>query len=150
MTSTALFTQFGRETYVLPEAKRKETSIRDFEGHMVEAFKLRSLATRFGYTRGQAQDGGWFYDYAKTFPGLGLKVQLSFSGNGLPEENRSVALADISFQQAAAEEAVSCEMSEGMPLDEVPAVLLSECYNDLRTIAASGTGYDPAWEKKVY
>ena len=42
------------------------------------------------------------------------------------------------------------QMSEGVPLGEVPAVLLSECYNDLRTIAAGGTGHDPAWEKRVY
>jgi hypothetical protein len=41
------------------------------------------------------------------------------------------------------------QMSGGMALDEVPAVLLSECYNDLRTVAATGTGYDPQWEKKV-
>ena len=39
--------------------------------------------------------------------------------------------------------------SAGMALDEVPAVLLSECYNDLRTIAAAGTGCDPEWEKKI-
>jgi len=32
---------------------------------------------------------------------------------------------------------------------EVPAVLLSECYNDLRAIAATGTGDDLEWEKKI-
>jgi hypothetical protein len=144
-----IFTQFGRTTYSLPEGKGKETAINDFEGHLVEAFKLRSLATKVGYTRGQTQDGGWFYDYLKSFPGLGLKVVLEFSGNGLPEENRTVALKQIYFQQSAAEEEPMIEMSGGMALDEVPAVLLSECYNDLRTIAAAGTGFDPEWEKKV-
>jgi len=144
-----LFTQFGRETYALPEEKNKETAIDDFCGHMVEAFKLRSLATRFGYIRGQAQDGGWFFEYIKSFPGMGLKVLLTFSGNGLPEENRTVALKDISFQQAAPEETPMMQMSGGMALEEVPAVLLSECYSDLRTIAATGTGYDSEWEKKV-
>src|SRR5262249_26089358 len=77
----ALFTQFGRVPYALPAEKQNGTSIDDFQGYMVEAFKLRGLATKGGYTRGQAQDGGWFYDYQKTFPGLGLKVQLGFSGN---------------------------------------------------------------------
>ena len=144
-----LFTQFGRATYTLPEEKQKETAINDFEGHLVEAFRLRSLATKFGYTRDQSQDGGWFYDYIKSFPGLGLKSVLNFSGNGLPEENRSVALKDISFQQSAGEEDAMMGMSAGMALDEVPAVLLSECYNDLRTISAAGSGFDPEWEKKV-
>ena len=125
-------------------------AINDFCGHMVEAFKLRSLAAKFGYTRGQAQDGGWFFDYIKSFPGMGLKVVLNFSGNGLPEENRTVALKDLAFQQAASDEEPMMQMSGGMALDEVPAVLLSECFNDLRAIAATGTGQDPEWEKKVY
>jgi HEAT repeat protein len=146
---TPLFTQFGRTTYSLPEEKRKETAINDFEGHLVEAFKFRSLATKLGYTRGQAQDGGWFYDYLKSFPGLGLKVVLEFSGNSLPEDNRIVAMKQIYFQQAAAEEGPLMQMSGGMALGEVPAVLLSECYNDFRTIAAAGTGFDPEWKKTV-
>jgi hypothetical protein len=29
----------------------------------------------------------------------------------------------------------------------VPAVLLSECYNDMRLIAAEGRGFDPQWER---
>jgi len=33
-------------------------------------------------------------------------------------------------------------------LARIPKVLLSECYNDLRLIAADGSGYDPQWEKK--
>ena len=99
MTSRRCSRSLAVRTYALPDEKRNATSIGDFQGYMVEAFKLRSLATKFGYTRGQAQDGGWFYDYAKTFSGLGLKVELSFSGNGLPEENRSVALTDLSFQR---------------------------------------------------
>lgn len=144
-----LFAQFGRASYALPEDKRKETAISDFEGHMVEAFKLRSLATRFGYTRGQTEDGGWFYEYRKSFPGMGLRIALSFSGNGLPEENRTVALKDISFHQAADEEQALMGTSGGMQLEQVPAVLLSECYSDLRTIAATGPGYDPQWEKKI-
>jgi hypothetical protein len=146
---TPLFTQFGRSAYAVPEEKRKETAITEFEGHLVEAFRLRSMATKFGYTRGQAQDGGWFYDYAKGFPGLGLKVVLEFSGNGLPEENRTVALKQVYFQQSAAEEESMMHMSGGMPLEDVPAVLLSECHNDLASIAAAGTGFDPEWEKKV-
>jgi hypothetical protein len=145
-----LFTQFGRVPYALPAEKRNETSIDDFQGYMVEAFKLRGLATKSGYTRGQAQDGGWFYDYQKTFPGLGLCVQLQFSGNGLPEENRQVALTSLSFQKSAPEESGFVLQSGSLPLDEIPAVLLTECYNDLATIAKTGSGFDPEWEKKVY
>jgi len=143
-----LFVQFGREQYALPEDKRKAKSIDEFKGFMVEAFKLRGLATKFGYTRGETQDGGWFYDYVKSFPGLGLAVDLSFSGNGLPEENRTVALTEMSFRKTA-QEGNRFGARPSLSLSEVPSVLLSECYNDLRTIAQSGTGFDPDWEKNL-
>ncbi len=37
-----------------------------------------------------------------------------------------------------------------MSLGEVPAVLLTECWNDIRQIAAEGPGFDADWEKKGY
>jgi hypothetical protein len=95
------------------------------------------------------QDGGWFFDYVKQFPGLGLKAILNFSGNGLPEENRMVALTEFSFQKSGNQDEMNHFASPSLPLSEIPAVLLSECYNDLRSLAALGPGFDPEWEKKV-
>ena len=92
-----LFEQFGRGEYVLADDMRRETEIKDFEGHLVETFKLRGRATALGYTRGQSEDAGWFYTYKKTFLGLGLEAFIEFTGNGLPEENRAVALKSLSF-----------------------------------------------------
>ncbi len=37
-----------------------------------------------------------------------------------------------------------------LPLGKVPSVLLSECYNDVKQIAAEGTGFDPKWKEKSY
>jgi hypothetical protein len=147
---TPLFTQFGRGVFALPEDRQAAVSLDDFQGHMVEAFKLRGLAAKFGYTRGAAEDGGWFYEYLKLFLGLGLDVHLGFSGNGLPEENRTVALTALTFRRARPREAGGSPPGSGssIPLSEIPAVLVAECYNDLRTIAANGSGFDPEWEKK--
>lgn len=146
-----LFAQFAREPYELPEGQRRETAVKDFEGHLLEAFKLRGLATKFGYTRGAPQDGGWYYEYLKSFPGLGLEVHLGFSGNGLPEENRTVALTNMTFERKTlGEEPGVNRRGASVPLKELPAVLLSECVGDLRALAAAGTGHDPEWEKKVY
>jgi hypothetical protein len=142
-----LFTQFGRDAYSLPDDQRSQTALNDFEGHMVEAFKLRGLATKLGYTRGETQDGGWFFDYVKRFPGLGLEARLEFSGNGLPEENRTVALVALSFRKTAAQQDGALPFTGGSLLSDIPAVLVTECYNDLRAIAATGTGYDPQWQK---
>lgn len=139
-----LFQQLGKGTYVLPEEKAKSDAIKDFEGHLVEAFALRGRALKLGYTRGAAEDGGWFHVYEKRFPTLGLVAVLEFTGNPLPEENRTVALLNMSFSSSGEQ---SWQRGR-FPLGEVQKVLLSECYNDLRLIAAEGTGFDPAWEKK--
>jgi len=137
-----LFQQLGKGHYTLPETKAGYDAIQDFEGHLLEAFALRGRALKLGYTRGPAEDGGWFHVYEKRFPTLGLQAVLEFTGNPLPEENRTVALLNLSF-------ASSADHSRGkLSLSKVPKVLLSECYNDLRLIAAEGTGYDTDWQKK--
>nr|WP_268266444.1 DUF4132 domain-containing protein [Pseudomonas morbosilactucae] len=133
-----LFQQLGKGVYQLPEGQGDAHSIEDFKGHLLETFALRSRALKLGYTRGATEDAGWFYTYEKFFVSLGLSADIRFTGNPLPESNRTVALVDLTFY------------SEGysLPLAEVPTILLSECYNDLRLIAAQGTGFDPDWEKK--
>jgi len=143
-----LFDQFGRQNFKLSEENQNETDVADFQGHVLEAFKLRGRANKLGYTRGQAQDGGWFFDYHKRFPTLGIEATIEFTGNGMPEENRTVALTILHFDRVA-EGGESFGGASKMMLSEVPSVLLSECWNDIRAIAAEGTGFDPAWEKKT-
>ncbi|HNW64160.1 MAG TPA: DUF4132 domain-containing protein, partial [Piscinibacter sp.] len=140
-----LFQQLGKGNYALPEAKAKDDAIKDFEGHLIEAFALRGRALKLGYTRGPAEDGGWFHVYEKRFPTLGLQAVIEFTGNPLPEENRTVALLNLSFASSADN---SSWQRGKLTLAKVPKVLLSECYNDLRLIAADGTGYDADWQKK--
>ncbi|MEE3715532.1 DUF4132 domain-containing protein [Tumidithrix elongata RA019] len=143
-----LFSQFGQDTYILPEEKAQTTEISDFEGYMVETFQIRGKATKLGYTRGQSQDGGWFYDYRKSFAGLKLEAAIQFTGNFLPEENRSAALEKLSFQRLEENTQDYYYRQPALPLSEIPPVLLSEVWNDLKAIAAQGIGYDPDWQKK--
>lgn len=142
-----LFQQFGRAPYALNDETRRELQIEDFKGCMIEAFKLRGAATKLGYARGQAEDGGVFMLYTKQFPALGLQANIEFTGNALPETNRNVAILSLSFNRTA-EKISYWSMSAGLPLEKVPAVLLSECFNDIRQIAQTGTGFDPDWQKK--
>ena len=143
-----LFEQFGRPTFDLAEERKQEDELTDFRGHILEAFKLRGRASKLGYTRGQTQDGGWFYDYHKRFPTLGMEAVLEFTGNGLLEENHTVAMTTFRFERVAPEGEPDMGGAR-MSLGEVPSVLLSECWNDLRQIAAEGPGFDPDWEKKT-
>jgi hypothetical protein len=143
-----LFEQFGRPNFDLPEERKQEDELADFRGHLVETFKLRGRATKLGYTRGQAQDGGWFFDYQKRFPTLGINAVLEFTGNGMPEENRTVALTSFHFDRVSPDGG-GAQGDAKMTLGEVPPVLLTECWNDIRQIAAEGPGFDPDWEKKA-
>jgi len=121
--------------------------IAEFLGYIVKAFALRNRLTRLGYTRGAAQDGGWFFDYHKAFPRLGLKAVIEFTGNGLPEENRTVALQRLYFVRKEADGEPS--IPQEVTLGELPRVLLSECWNDIRMAAAEGPGFTADWEKQT-
>jgi len=139
-----LFQQFGKGSYTLPQGKTQADGIDDFEGHMLEAFALRGRAGKLGYVRGATEDGGWFYTYEKRFPSLGITAVLEFTGNPLPEENRKIALTKMSFRPNDGDSGTR----SNLPLSRIPKVLLSECYNDLRVLAADGSGFDPDWQKK--
>ena len=142
---TPLFQQMGKGTYSLPLEKAKADSIKDFEGYLIEAFALRGRCSKLGYMRGAAEDGGWFHVYEKRFPTLGIQAVIEFTGNPLPEENRTVALLNLSFASTGG---TSSWQAANLPLSKLPKVLLSECYNDLRLIAEDGNGFDANWQKK--
>ncbi len=140
---TPLFQQLGKGVYALPADRAKADSIKDFEGHLIETFALRGRATKLGYLRGPTEDGGWFMTYLKRFPTLGLEATIEFTGNPLPETNRTAALIGLRFEAVTPDGG-----SRTMVLSQVPAILLSECYNDLRLIASEGPGFDADWRKK--
>jgi len=139
-----LFQQLGRGVQAIGPELRSKREITDFTGHLLEAYALRGRAGKLGYTRGQTEDGGWFYTYEKHFPTLGITATITFTGNPLPEQNRVVALKTMSFRRK-----IPAGGQAELTLGDVPAVLVSECWQDLRLLAAEGTGFDPEWEKKA-
>jgi hypothetical protein len=146
---TPPFAQFGRASYTLPEGKKDETEINDFEGHVLTTFQLRGKATKLGYLRGEAEDGGCFTRYRKPFPSLGLQAVLTFTGSSLPEQDIPAALEGLYFQRIKSDSEAAHSWDSGrLPLGKIPPVLLSECYNDVKQIAAEGTGYEPKWREK--
>jgi hypothetical protein len=145
-----LFGQFSASQYMLGDGQKEATDVNDFLGHMLQAFKLRSRLTKAGYTRGQAEDGGWFHVYKKNFPSLRLEAVIEFTGNGLPETDRAIALQHLYFSRTGENESSYSYNADKLPLGDVPRVLLSECYNDLCGAAADGKGFDADWEKKAF
>ena len=143
-----LFQQFGKATFTLPDAMKEEREIKEFLGYIVPAFSLRNRLTKLGYTRGTPQDAGWFYDYRKTFLRLSIEAVIEFTGNWVPEENRTVALQRLYFTRKANEDAYSTT-DDAIVLGELPRVLLAECWNDIRMAAADGPGFAADWEKQT-
>ncbi|HUO15203.1 MAG TPA: DUF4132 domain-containing protein [Verrucomicrobiae bacterium] len=141
-----LFHQFGKESYTLPAELKEETELKQFHGHLVKAFSLRNRLTKLGYSRGQPIDGGWFMEYRKGFAGLGFAAVIEFTGNTLPEENRTVALLRLFFERRSPGDGQG--IAEEIPLGELPTVLLSECWNDVRMAAAEGSGFAEDWQKQ--
>ncbi|MEL7348020.1 MAG: DUF4132 domain-containing protein, partial [Pseudomonadota bacterium] len=137
---TPLFTQFGRSLMRLEKGKQDETEITDRAGWTMETFQLRGVATKLGWERGPAEDGGWFHEYRKPFTSAGVTAVVNFTGSMLPEENQACALISLSFQKA------DTRMHQPITLGDVPEVLLSECWNDFHAMAAKGA-HDPNWKK---
>ncbi len=146
---TPLLDQFGKPVYALPENLAPETELAEFRGYMIKAFKLRARALGLGYTRGEIMDGPSFCEYFKHLPGLEIDAVIEFSGNGMPEEDVVVALRGLQFRRIVPSEDRWSVRNINLPLGDVPAVLLSECRNDMRIIAAEGSGFDKDWESKV-
>lgn len=132
---TPLFDQFG---HAAPTVPATATELDDLKGHMTDTFTFRGVATKRGYTRGAAEDGGCFYEYTKQFGSAGLVAVLGFTGSYLPEENVACATTTLSFRRGR----------RAVALGEVPEILLAECYGDYQAMAALGP-FDADWEKKA-
>ena len=139
-----LFRQFGRPLLSLDGLPANATAIDDRRGWVTDTFTFRGVATKLGYERGEALDGGYFNQYVKTFPSAGLAAVIEFSGNALPEENVPAAQIELRFVGMRNGRMTG----RAVPLKEVPPVLLSECWNDYRDMVAKGT-FDPDWKSKM-
>jgi len=145
-----LFEQFREAESGIALKSDQQREIKDFEGYLINSFKLRSRMNALGYTRGAAEDGGWFYTYHKNFPGRQLQAVIEFTGNVLPEENRTVGLIQLYFTALKDDQQDDYAYAHRpLKLSELPEVMLTECANDLKLLADDGPGYDEDWEKKT-
>ncbi|MDR1449597.1 MAG: DUF4132 domain-containing protein [Propionibacteriaceae bacterium] len=130
-----LFDQF---TAAVPAFAAGAVEAGDLRGHLTDTFSFRGLAAKRGYSRGGAEDGGWFSEYVKPFAAADLTAVLSFTGSYLPEENIACATETLYFTRR----------NRPVPLADVPGVLLAEAYADYAALAALGP-YDPDYAQKT-
>lgn len=137
-----LFQQFGKGRYQASDPNAK--GLLEAKGVVMDAFNMRTRLSKMGFTRGPVEDGPSIRTYEKRLPTLGLMVELEFSGNSMPEENRKVALIELRFVRVGN----SGEANQVLPLSEVAEVLLAESYFDLKSLAAEGN-FDAKWQEKL-
>ena len=147
-----LFDQWTKPIYEITEDTGSRNEITDFRGHVVRYRQLDAKAKSLGYYRAPAEDGGCFYSYIKWFPALKLEADLAFSGQVIGADDQEVALYGIRFIDKQDEEDHEIDFdedsaaNEGVPLGEIPSILLSECFQDISAIASTGRGFDPEWK----
>ncbi|SFJ65486.1 protein of unknown function [Sphingomonas sp. NFR04] len=142
---TAPFAQFEEDLPMLAESDGHDIAIDDRLGWMIETFKLRGAANKAGFVRSAAEDGGVFTTYERRYESAKIIALIEFTGSPLPEENIPAALRELRFVKLRR----GGWHGNGVPLKDVPSVLLAESWKSLHRIAAAGTGFDPAWEKKA-
>jgi uncharacterized protein DUF4132/HEAT repeat protein len=140
------FPQFEQDMPALSASLARDHAIDDRKGWMIETFKLRGTAGKLGFVRGAAEDGGVFMTYERRYETAKLVAVIEFTGSPLPEENIPAALQELRFARLASGGGWH---GAGIPLGEVPPVMLAESWKAFHLIAAAGTGFDPEWEKKA-
>ncbi|MBE7701086.1 DUF4132 domain-containing protein [Oerskovia sp. Sa1BUA8] len=137
---TPLFDQLAVD---VPAFDGQAIAIADRKGWLTDSFTVRGRATKLGYTRSQAEDGGWFSGYEKSYPSVGITVVIEFTGAFLPEENIPAALTELVFRRSVRAYGQSAQAR----LADLPPALVAESYRDYLTVAAGGS-FDADWEKK--
>ncbi|MFC8296454.1 DUF4132 domain-containing protein [Micromonospora orduensis] len=139
---TQPFKQAHREQYLLTDAERATgTYSNRFAAHIVQQHRLNALLSRRGWSYVQHRNDGASYDLPSlALPDWGLRAQLNVAGI----EDRG---DDAVFDTMGTDQLwfVRGERTP-VPLEEVPAVVLSEVMRDVDLfVATAGVGADPNW-----
>lgn len=145
---TPLFAQMTRKSPAIHFKDEKGCDVKEIPdrlGWVSDTFTLRGVFNKLGYQRSQAEDGGFFSQYLKEFPSVGVRVAIEFSGNCLPEENLPAAIKTLTFEDMK----IRTWGDRTIKLADVPPVLLAEAYADYLAAAQACAGFEPEWEKKM-
>ena len=116
---TPLFDQFSAR---VPKVDKGQRGVDDGAGRRVIARDLRKRAKARGYE--PDSNIHWYSTFLKDFPVAGLCSVIDFSGADVWSEDQVVTTGPLSLVSGR----------QAMPLDQVPPVLLAECYTDYRAI----------------
>ena len=128
-----LFDQFSAPA---PDVDAGQTTIQDGAGRLVVARDLRRAAQARGYERASTRYR--YRELTKDFPDLGLRSVIDLDGADAWDEGQTTTTGALTLRRAG----------RPVPLDQVPPVLLAECYADYRAVV--GTAPSPFRENGTY
>ena len=120
-----LFDQFSAPA---PDVDAGQTAIQDGAGRCVVARDLRRAAQARGYERASTRYR--YRELTKDFPDLGLRSVIDLDGADAWDEGQTTTTGTLTLRRAG----------RPVPLDQVPPVLLAECYADYRAVAEAVPG----------
>ncbi|MFF4881125.1 DUF4132 domain-containing protein [Micromonospora sp. NPDC000668] len=136
------FKQAHREQYLLTDAERATgTYSNRFAAHIVRQHRLNALLSRRGWSHVRHRNDGASYDMPwLALPDWELRAELGIAGM----EDRG---DDLMFDTMSTDQLrITWEDRTPVPLEQVPAVVLSEVMRDVDLfVAAAGVGSDPNW-----
>jgi len=91
----------------------------------------------------------WFTVTASPSPLWAWKRLLNSAVASFNPSKGVVALISLHFLPLKENRDWDAYREDRLELGKVPPVLLNECHNDIRQIAAEGTGFDRNWQKKI-
>ncbi|WP_254423611.1 DUF4132 domain-containing protein [Actinomyces sp. oral taxon 897] len=121
-----LFDQFSAPAV---DVDAGQTTIQDGAGRRVVARDLRRAAQARGYERASTRYR--YRELTKDFPDLGLRSVIDLDGADAWDEGQTTTTGALTLRRAG----------RPVPLDQVPPVLLAECYADYRAVV--GTAPSP-------
>ena len=121
-----LFDQFSAPAV---DVDAGQTTIQDGAGRRVVARDLRRAAQARGYERASTRYR--YRELTKDFPDLGLRSVIDLDGADAWDEGQTTTTGTLTLRRAG----------RPVPLDQVPPVLLAECYADYRAVV--GTAPSP-------
>ena len=119
-----LFDQFSAPA---PDVDAGQRAVRDGAGRLVVARDLRRAAQARGYERASTRYR--YRELTKDFPDLGLRSVIDLDGADAWDEGQTTTTGTLTLRRAG----------RPVPLDQVPPVLLAECYADYRAVVGTAT-----------
>ena len=145
--------QLDRPVFQLEPGQEQARTLDRFGGKKLNGLSLSGKLLGLGWYRGSVQDAGGYYTFYREDPGLGMGVELEFSGCFVGDENETVTVYEATFyRQGTVQRGSYCydtpKPENIFALGEVPARYYSEVVYQLDKATVSSTETDPDWRKK--